>query len=199
MIVRIYWVHAFLPPNRVRALSVDLLTSVCKRLTSLHTHRFVSTVMFQCFSLCFFHPILCSFYHILVSILGKKIFHDHRFLEEYFLIFFVSFISSIIGSWIGRKCVKRLESKAYHPTSFAIGHPWRRRIGQFNQGDHCWWWCHSTHPQITHRQEGWTRITKLIIMTPIQTSRKNIIRIIQLQKNHLIIAFKTTVFHLLIR
>lgn len=91
---------------------------------------------------------------------------------KYSILVFCSQSHFQLGSRIGRKCLKRLESKTYHPTSFAIGHPWRRRIGQSNQGDHCWWWCYSTHPQITHRQEGWSRITKLIIMTPIQTSRK---------------------------
>merc|ERR1712027_179464 len=42
----------------------------------------------------------------------------------------------------------------YHSPPFAVGHPWRRRIGHPHQGHHRRRRCHSPHSQVPDRQEG---------------------------------------------
>ena len=43
------------------------------------------------------------------------------------------------GSRVGRQRQQRSESEAYHATPSAAGNPRWWGVGQFDQGNHCWW------------------------------------------------------------
>lgn len=47
--------------------------------------------------------------------------------------------------------------KTYHPKTFTTGYPWWRRVGFPDQSDNSRRWCHSSHPQISNRQERRSR------------------------------------------
>lgn len=72
----------------------------------------------------------------------------------------------LAGVGVGWQCLQGLEGETYHTTSFAIGHPWWRGVGQSDQGNHCRWWCHPAHPQIAYRQKERPRVTVLSQYSP---------------------------------
>merc|ERR1712130_532825 len=58
------------------------------------------------------------------------------------------------GARVGRQRFQGLEGEEDHPKASPARHQRRRGGGHADQGYHCWWWCHPSHPQVSHWQEG---------------------------------------------
>jgi len=111
------------------------------------------------------------YYHILILCIALYCWYpsQHKSINQYSpslscpLISIVSLHTTILysnflllGFGVGWQCLQGSESEAYHTSPSAARHQRRRRVGQPDQGHHRRRRCYSSHPQVSHWQEGGT-------------------------------------------